>query len=146
MFRNIFCLIKTCALISNSLFYSVELVTFSLEVNAQCQSNMASIKQMLRSCPWKFYWYELINVENKLHWSCSKFLLVTQEKNAIKMQVYRISYKVPTWVSEPISGFMSKYCQWQKFADMIHWQHSPICWCTSQALIQWFFTWVRSNP
>jgi len=46
-------LIKTCALISNSLFYSVELVTFSPAVNAQCQSNIVSIKQILRSCPWK---------------------------------------------------------------------------------------------
>jgi len=46
-------MIKTCALISNSLFYSDELVTLSPGVNAQCQSNMASMKQILRSCPWK---------------------------------------------------------------------------------------------
>jgi len=44
MSKNIFCLIETCALISNRLFYSVELVTFSLAVNPQCQSSMASIK------------------------------------------------------------------------------------------------------
>jgi len=42
-----FCLIKTCALISNTLFYT-ELVTFSLAVNAHCQSNMASMRQILR--------------------------------------------------------------------------------------------------
>jgi len=51
------CLIKTCALISNSLFHSDELVTFSLAVNAQCQSNMASMKQILLSCPWKHWIY-----------------------------------------------------------------------------------------
>jgi len=50
--KNIF-LIKTCALISNSLFYSDELVTFSPVDNAQCQSNMALMRQILRSCPWK---------------------------------------------------------------------------------------------
>jgi len=33
--KNIFCLIKTCALITNSLFYSVELGTFSPAVNTQ---------------------------------------------------------------------------------------------------------------
>ena len=37
-----FYLIKTCALISNSLFYSNELVTYTPAVNTQCQSNMAS--------------------------------------------------------------------------------------------------------
>ena len=47
------CLIKTSALISNSLFYSDELMTFSPAVNAQCQSNMASMRQILRSYPWK---------------------------------------------------------------------------------------------
>jgi len=33
-------LIKTCALISSSLFCGVELVTFSLAVKTQCQSNI----------------------------------------------------------------------------------------------------------
>jgi len=51
--KNTVCLIKTRALISDSLFYNDELVTFSPAVNAQCQSNMASMKQVLRSCPWK---------------------------------------------------------------------------------------------
>ena len=51
--KNTFCLIKTCALISNSLICSDELVTFSPVVNTQCQSNMASMRQILRSCPWK---------------------------------------------------------------------------------------------
>ena len=51
--KNTFCLIKTCALISNSLFCSDALVTFSPVVNAQCQSNIVSIKQILRSYPWK---------------------------------------------------------------------------------------------
>ena len=37
--KNIFCLIKTCALISKNLFCSVELVTFSPVVNAQCTLN-----------------------------------------------------------------------------------------------------------
>jgi len=53
--KNTFCLIKTCALISNSLFYNDELVTFSPVVNAQCQSNIVSIKRILRSYPWKNY-------------------------------------------------------------------------------------------
>ena len=53
--QKIFCLIKTCALILNSLFCRVELVTFSPAVSAQCQSNMASMKQILRSYPWKNY-------------------------------------------------------------------------------------------
>ena len=43
MSKNIFYSIKTCALISNSLFCSVDLVTFSPAVNTQCQSNVASI-------------------------------------------------------------------------------------------------------
>jgi len=51
--KNTFFLIKTCALISNSLFHSDELVTFSPVANAQCQSNMVSTRQILRSCPWK---------------------------------------------------------------------------------------------
>ena len=51
--QKIFCLIKTCALISKNLYCSVELVTFSPVVNAQCQSNIVSIKQILRSYPWK---------------------------------------------------------------------------------------------
>ena len=55
MSKKIFCLLKTCAVISNSLFYIVELVTFSPAVNAQCQSNMASMKQILRSYQWKNY-------------------------------------------------------------------------------------------
>jgi len=50
MSKNIFCLIKTCAMISNSLFYSDDLLTFSLAVNAQCQSNMAAIKQIIAYC------------------------------------------------------------------------------------------------
>jgi len=58
--KNKFCLIKTCALISNSLFYSVELGTFLPAVNAQGQSNMASFNRSLRSYPWKnfshLYW------------------------------------------------------------------------------------------
>jgi len=37
----------------NSLFYSIELVTFSLAVNTQFQSNMVSIKQIFRLYPWK---------------------------------------------------------------------------------------------
>jgi len=45
MSKNIFCLIKICALISNSLFYRDDLLTFSLAVNTQCQSNMASMKK-----------------------------------------------------------------------------------------------------
>jgi len=53
MLQKTFCLIKTCAPISNSLFNSDELVTFSPTVNAQCQSNMASMRQTLLSCPWK---------------------------------------------------------------------------------------------
>jgi len=53
--KNIFCLIKTCGLISNSLFFSVELGTFLPAVNAQCQSNMTSINRSLRSYPWKHY-------------------------------------------------------------------------------------------
>jgi len=60
MSKNIFCLIKTCALISNSLFYSDGLLTFSLAVNSQCHSNIVSIKQnsqLLRSYPRKIYWY-----------------------------------------------------------------------------------------
>jgi len=36
MSQNIFFLIKACALILNNLFYSVELLTFSPVVNAQC--------------------------------------------------------------------------------------------------------------
>jgi len=44
-------MIKTCAQISNSLFYSDELLTFSAAVNSQCQSNIVSIKQILCSCP-----------------------------------------------------------------------------------------------
>ena len=55
--KKMFCLIKTCALISNSLFYSDELLTFSAAVNAQCRSNTVSIKQILRSHPWKNYRY-----------------------------------------------------------------------------------------
>jgi len=51
--KDTFCLIETCVLISNSLFCSDELVTFSPVVNAQCQSNMTSMRQILRSCPWK---------------------------------------------------------------------------------------------
>jgi len=47
--------IKTCAQISNSLFYSNDLLTFSLAVNAPCQSNMASMRQIFRSCPRKNY-------------------------------------------------------------------------------------------
>jgi len=52
--QKIFSLIKTSALISNSLFYSDELVTFSPVVNAQCQSNMASMRQILRHVRGKF--------------------------------------------------------------------------------------------
>ena len=55
MSKKIFCLIKTCALISNSLFSSVELGTFLPAVNAQIQSNIVSMKQILRSYPWKHY-------------------------------------------------------------------------------------------
>jgi len=52
--KNIFCLIKTCAL-----HLGVDFLSFSPVVNAQCQSNMASIKQIgwLRSYPWKIYSY-----------------------------------------------------------------------------------------
>jgi len=50
MSKNIFCLIKTCALISNSLFYSDGLLTFSLAVNSQCHSNIVSIKQIASYC------------------------------------------------------------------------------------------------
>ena len=67
--QKIFCLIKTCALIPNSLFYSVEHVTFSPAVNVQCQPNMPSIKQSLRSCPWKeqiyFNWNGLFTCQKK---------------------------------------------------------------------------------
>jgi len=31
------------------------IVTFSPAVNAQCQSNMASMRRILHSCPWKNY-------------------------------------------------------------------------------------------
>jgi len=31
------------------------IVTFSPVVSAKCQLNMASVKQLLRSCPWKNY-------------------------------------------------------------------------------------------
>ena len=76
--KNTFCLIKTCALISNSLFYSDELVTFSPVVNAQCQSNMASIKRILRSYPWKNYknfnWSGLF-ICPKLHFAWLKLAL-----------------------------------------------------------------------
>jgi len=51
--QNKFCLIKTCDLISKSLFYSDELVAFSPVTNAQCQSNMRSMRKILPSCPWK---------------------------------------------------------------------------------------------
>jgi len=34
--KNLFCLIKTCALISNSLFYSVKLSTLYSALNLQC--------------------------------------------------------------------------------------------------------------
>jgi len=47
--KKIFCLIKTCAPISTSLFYSDELVTFLAAVNVQCQSNIVSIKKIWRS-------------------------------------------------------------------------------------------------
>jgi len=50
---KIFCLIKTCALISNTLFYNDELLTFSAAVNSQCQSNMAVINRSLRLYPYK---------------------------------------------------------------------------------------------
>jgi len=33
------------------------IVTFSPEVNPHCQSNIASMKQILRSCPWENYQY-----------------------------------------------------------------------------------------
>jgi len=48
-----FYLFETCALISNSLFYSDERVTFSPAVITQFQSNRRSMRQILRSCPWK---------------------------------------------------------------------------------------------
>ena len=54
---KIFCLIKTCAPISKNLYCSVELGTFSPVFNAQFQSNMASVKRILRSNPWKNYLY-----------------------------------------------------------------------------------------
>jgi len=63
--KKIFCLIKPCAPISNSLFNSDELVTFSPTVNAQCQSNMASIKQILRSCLWKIN--DILTQMGRLH-------------------------------------------------------------------------------
>ena len=47
MSKNIFYLIKTWALISDSSFYNVELLTFSTGVNTRCQSNMSSIKRLL---------------------------------------------------------------------------------------------------
>jgi len=43
MSKIIFYSIKTCVLISNSLFRSVDLATFLPAVNAQSQSNVASI-------------------------------------------------------------------------------------------------------
>jgi len=39
MSKNIFSLIKTCVLISNSLFCSVDFLTFSQVLKAHCQSN-----------------------------------------------------------------------------------------------------------
>ena len=44
--KKIFYLTKTSTPISNSLFYSDELLTFSATVDAQCQSNIVSIKQI----------------------------------------------------------------------------------------------------
>jgi len=41
-----FSLIKTCALISNTLFHRVERLTFRRAVNAHRQSNMASTKRI----------------------------------------------------------------------------------------------------
>jgi len=43
MSKNIFHSMKTCALISNNLFRSVDVVTFSQAVNTQRHSNVASI-------------------------------------------------------------------------------------------------------
>jgi len=55
MSKNLFCLIKTCALISNSLFHSVKLSTLYSALNFQYYWKMASIKWILRSYPWKNY-------------------------------------------------------------------------------------------
>ena len=55
MSKNLFCLIKTCAQISNSLYQSVKLSTLYSALNLQCQWKMASIKRILRSYPWKNY-------------------------------------------------------------------------------------------
>jgi len=51
MSKNIFCLIKTCALISNRLFQSVKLSTLYSELNLQCWWKRRSIKRILRSYP-----------------------------------------------------------------------------------------------
>jgi len=53
MSKNLFCLIKTCAQISNSLFQRVKLSTLYSALNLQCWWKMASIKRILRSYPLK---------------------------------------------------------------------------------------------
>ena len=53
MSKNILYLMKICALISNSLFCSVDLVTFSPAVNTQCLPNMILINRSLSSYLWK---------------------------------------------------------------------------------------------
>ena len=55
MSKNIFSVIKTCALISNSLFQSVKLSTLYSALNLQCWWKRVSIKQILRTYPWQNY-------------------------------------------------------------------------------------------
>jgi len=60
--KDIFCLIKTCALITNSLFYSVELGTFSPAVNTQSMPvkhgsnriNLWAPVRLFDRCGWKW--------------------------------------------------------------------------------------------
>jgi len=55
MSKNIFYMIKTWALISDSSFYNVELLTFLTGVNNRCQSNMSSIKRLFHHIRGKIF-------------------------------------------------------------------------------------------
>jgi len=112
MSKNLFCLIKTCALISNSLFHSVKLSTLYSALNFQYYWKMASIKWILRSYPWKNYknfnWNRSF-IWPTLHFAWSKLALSSRKtpNTVLNFWLFRRQSTLnasPTWLQS------NEYC------------------------------------
>jgi len=110
--KNIFCLIKCCVLISNSLFQSVKLSTLYLAQNLQCQQEMASIKRILHSYPWKNYknfnWNRLFTFPT-LHFAWLKFALWFR-KTPITVLNFRLFHRQSTLNASQAWLQSNEYC------------------------------------